>query len=139
MLGSSDVEDIIVMLLSCDYIGKWEKFISDNEHTFSDGCSDCDYSHPQYALFERFSSLVDDQIKECCTKVGYSTSSFHQACRDSMDGPNKGNDAAGIFCTLVVASTEFETFADIMSDKNKKKYFFQILESWRISLHKQRK
>ncbi len=130
------VENVICTLFEDNCFSKWEMRVNDDASLFSTVCKeDCEFSHEQYQLFEKFSGFVEDQLCECCSKYGVSTKEFYNAC-SLLTGNEPMVD---VFCMLVLASTEFNLYADIMNSDEKRKYYFQIMKSWKVSFLKDRK
>jgi len=142
-MNAEDVEDILALFLSKEYFDKWIEFITDNSVSFSadDGVrkskdSGNAYSLQQYEIFDQFTVLVENQLNNCCESLGFSSSEFYQTCKILSDSKNT---IVEVFCTLVLSSTEFQLFADIMLDACKRGYFIQIIQSWRSTLKSHRK
>lgn len=140
-LDDTCVEDILALFVSEEYFNKWVMFMTEHSATFLSDVS-CnkdsgnDYTLQQYEVFDIFTDLVELQLKNCCESVGVSTSDFYQTCKTLSDSKNVMVD---VFCTLVLSSTEFELFADIMKDAGKRSYYIQIIQSWRTALKSHRK
>ena len=45
-----------------------------------------------------------------------------------------GDDLVGTFVTLMLMALEYEAFADVMRDREKRRYFFAVLARWRDAL-----
>jgi hypothetical protein len=139
-MDAEDVEDVLGLFLSHEYFDKWILFISDNATLFSrnETCavSGNQYTLKQYEIFDHFTELIEGQLNNCCKCLGFSTSEFYETCKRLSDSRNAVVD---VFCTLVLSSTEFQLFADIMQDVGKRDYFIQIIQSWRNTLKGQKK
>lgn len=130
------IENVIEVFFDGNYMNEWKEFININSKYFHK--ENKEYDHKHYEIYEEFNNLVENQLINCCERVGYSSNSFFHECKDILnDTKNKNStkyEFINIFCILVIASTEFELFCDLMKDINKQKYYFQIFESWKKTL-----
>ena len=136
-MEAGDFEDVLSLFFSKDHFDKWVNFINSNCDVFVQKEGDReDFSLAQYEVYEQFNVFVDDQLLCACDSLGYKTADFLEYCKDHSDGADPMVD---VFSTLVLSSTEFRLFADVMSDENKRNYFVHIIESWRTTLRSHRK
>ena len=136
-MNANDVEDVLNLFLSKDYFDKWIAFIDNNCELFSEsGDGRQDYTLVQYETYNEFNGFVEGQLHNACDTLGFKNEDFLESCKELTDA---NNPIVDVFCSLVISSTEFQLFADIMTDANKRKYFIQIIESWRTTLKSHRK
>ena len=136
-MDAAEVEDVLFLFLSNEYFAEWKSYFTNNSATFNESSDiSSDFTLAQYDIYQRFNDLVDVQLRECCKSLGFSSQIFYESCK--LLSSTK-NIAVDVFSTLVVASTEIHTFADIMSNDDKRNYFIHVVESWRVTLQGSRK
>ena len=122
-------------------LSKWKTFMEANEVHFQPLDDPSEYSLQQSEVHAAFEDLVQSQIGEFLASIGESMSTFAGLLKagkiDSGDDEQPTDEVRAqceVFIQLLVGCVEFRAFADIMRDKSKRAYYFQILEMWRRSL-----
>jgi len=114
---------------------RWQRFMTDNESAFGVGSQAKydEYSLDATDVHHQYQALVEQSLKEALADVGLSSSAFSQLCSElDLTESRSGNVQA--FLELVLGATNFATFGDIMRDKAKRSYYFQIMSMWRQSI-----
>ncbi len=141
--------------LNEECLGAWKQFMDSNEEHFrrlpvslddvEEGKmpQDADeYTLQQSEVHAAFEDLVQRQIGEYLSTLGESMVSFFDLLKAGHDAEGGKEDDASpevraqcdVFAQLLLGCVEFRAFSDIMRDKNKRTYYFQILGMWRKTL-----
>ena len=138
--------------LSDDILSSWKHFMDVNECHFlrppassgqprDDGDDDPDsYTLQQSSAHASFEDLVQSQIGDHLLSLGETMSSFFELLRTGHDDGDENAPTpevkaqCDVFAQLLLGCVEFRAFCDIMRDKNKRDYYFQILGMWRKTL-----
>ena len=114
---------------------QWQRFMTDNESAFdvdSQAKSE-EYSLDATDVHQRYQVLVEQSLTEALEDVGLSSSAFAQLCSELDHSESRQGDVQA-FLELVLGATNFVTFGDIMRDRAKRSYYFQIMGMWRQSI-----
>lgn len=131
------VENILTVFLSNQYFQKWKSFLEDNASTYNKSINNnCDYTHEQYDIYNKYNELLESLLNKCCLEYHVSIQQFYHTCKELND---IHNPIVEVFCTLILSSTEIEMFSDIIQKKDKREYFYHIIESWRVTLNSNHK
>jgi len=118
------IEQVAMNCFSDGVISQWERYMNDNEVYFSSNTEE--NTHEQYEIYEKYLSLVERIIVNACEDINISQENFHRYCARNQNSPT-----VDVFCQLIVISTSFEAFSDIMKDRSKRSYMFQVFNSWK--------
>jgi len=131
------IENILDLFLSNDYFNIWKELLENNTILYNNNKDiDCDYTHIQYDIYNEYNNLIENQLEKCCMKYNISIKEFYFICKELN---NTNNVIVDVFCTLILSLTEIEIFNDIISNIEKRQYFYHIIESWRGTLRSDRK
>jgi hypothetical protein len=128
-------EDLTVVTATAIYalqgpsIKRWQAFMNDNEAVFAGRSANDEHTLECTNVHEQFGQLVDAAIEEFLTTKGWTVLRFYELLRDYRA---EGN--VSVFITLLSSVSNFQAFADIMGDRDKRRYYFQILNSWSTQL-----
>jgi hypothetical protein len=126
--------EIISDIVQKDNVERWDRFLERNESLFGDrACLKKEISHEQYAVYERFTNMIEDTVEKACSgRMPHEE--FLLFIRDHQEEP-----AVDIFSNLMLLSSTFEAFCDMVSDRSKRQYVFSIIDAWRNQLSRSRK
>jgi hypothetical protein len=109
-------------------------------NTFMDSHSDrfsndrdtqgADYTGPQFESYQQFCDIIEDRVIQVCTSLSVDPKSFIDACRDNI----AASPAVDTFAKILLISTEFQLYDDVMRDREKRKYMFKIWRDWSNTL-----
>jgi hypothetical protein len=125
-----------IMLATDRYIEQWRSFMDQNEEAFN-GSSQSKEEGGEYGLgateiHQRFTELVESQLDEVLSQLGLATAEFMTMCSSLEDFEDDGSLQS--FLQIVLGSSDFAVFGDIMRSPEKRRYYFQILGMWKSSL-----
>jgi hypothetical protein len=108
--------------------------MQDNDSSFASRAqNNGEFSLETRETYERFVSLVEGHLELALVGQGFDANEFMTLCADADKQASRGNGVQA-FLELVLGCTDFMVFGDIMSDVNKRSYYFQMINMWRRSL-----
>jgi hypothetical protein len=130
----SHITSIISDSFSDSALEKWELFMEENSMLFSDVNEE--YSHKHYEIYNEFIELIEGRLEKMCNSCDIELSDFFDECKQYKDVP-----AIDVFNSLIILTTEFRAFTDVMSDVNKRRYLFNGIKQWKnyLSISNKRK
>lgn len=122
-------------VLSESSLEQWQRFMADNENTFGVGsqAKDEEFSLASTAVHQRFQALVEQTLEQALADAGLASAAFAQLCSE-LDQAESRDGGVQAFLQLVLGATDFGAFGDIMRDRSKRPYYFQIMGMWRQSI-----
>ena len=123
------VAETACFCLRGESIERWQAFMTENQPAFAGQSDGEEFTLEQTAVHEQFCALVDASIAEFLSGKGWTVPSFFELLRVA----DSDGDVA-VFVTLLSSCSDFQAFADIMSDSNKRAYYFSILSNWHRTL-----
>lgn len=86
-----------------------------------------EFSHEQYSVYEGFIALVERRISRFASEYdNMSLEQFFEACREHSSVPS-----VDVFNSIIVLTTQFQAFADVVSDEGKRRYMFDAINAWK--------
>ena len=126
------LEKICSKCLSKHYMDKLISFMNDHEMEYVGRVSlDGEYSNENFVLYKQFSSLIEDIVTNACAEESISADFFYKLCSEEH-----GTPAFDVLSQVLLISTEFQAFDDVMRDKEKRRYMFNIWRTWGDTLSK---
>ena len=112
----------------------WHAFMDAHEGAFAAGEEKQTGEHrlEHTRIHADFCALVDGSLDGWLARRGADAPGFKAACERLAAGG--GDDLVGTFVTLMLMALEYEAFADVMRDREKRRYFFAVLARWRDAL-----
>jgi len=143
--GSNVLCAIVKTCIGEDKINMWEEWMIVNESTFVEAREKDKDVHKEYSLewtklHEEFESLVNRQLTEAVTGLGVDMEIFEGLLKKGAEADDDEDDAdslfkqINVFVNFINSATNFQGFVDIMSDKEKRAYYFGVLGGWRSTL-----
>ena len=120
---------VIARILDPDSMEELKQFMISNEAEFDGDVEEHKLCHTD--LHTQYSSIVEGHVAAVLSTNDTSESDFYEYCRQAKA---EGEEWTVVFVELITASTDFEVFADLMRSKDKRGYFFQIMQMWKQSL-----
>ena len=133
---------IVKTCISENKINMWKDWMVAHEETFIEKGKE---AHSEYflewsSLHEEFEVLVNSQLEEAVDSLGVDMAIFEGllkqgavADQDESD-PDSLYKQINVFVNFIGAATDFQGFVDIMSDREKRAYYFGILGGRRSTL-----
>lgn len=111
-----------------------QRFMKQNDGTFSNRHnSNAEFSLETRETHERFVSLVESHLELALRGINVDVNEFMSMCAEADKQAQRGNGVQA-FLELVLGCTDFMVFGDIMSDVNKRAYYFQMINMWKQTL-----
>ena len=140
--GANVLCSIVRTCIGEEKIGMWEEWMIENETSFVGKGKD---AHAEYELewtrlHEEFEGLVNCQLEEAVRELGVDMAVFEGLLKRGVEVDEDEGDRdslykqVSVFISFINAATEFLGFVDIMSDREKRAYYFGILGGWRKTL-----
>lgn len=127
------VSQFVGRVLTQETLDEWQDCLNHSRNRFlaaqDDGVdprSSKECSHNQYLIHKDFTETVEASIDRVCASLDTTSNALYHILRDHMTDP-----VVEAFLQVVNITTQFEVFADMMRDKEKQKYLFGVLASWR--------
>mmetsp|Transcript_5393 Transcript_5393/g.10770 ORF Transcript_5393/g.10770 Transcript_5393/m.10770 type:complete len:146 (+) Transcript_5393:142-579(+) len=144
-MASNRTTDLLLSLarysLSLDHMNSWESFMLSNEDVFTSSPlpnkESSEYSLEFTEVHKEFEDLVQKQIGTFLEMEGVTMEEFGEMLVSASATPPTSSDSssqASAFVQLLLGMVDFRAFVDIMRSRDKRKYYFQILNMWRSSL-----
>ena len=108
---------------------KWEEFMETNEDDFLNISGE--FSHRHHTIYNDFILLVENRISKICSSMDIEIDDFFDCVKKYENVP-----VVDVFNTLIILTTNFESFADVMIDPRKRQYLFVGIKMWRRYFHK---
>ncbi len=126
------LEKVCTKCLSSYYMDQLVSFMNEHETTYVGRTSvDGEHSNENFVLYKQFSSLIEDIVTNACAEENISAESFYKLCSEEHSTPT-----FDVLSQVLLISTEFQTFDDVMRDKEKRRYMFNIWRTWGNTLSK---
>ena len=120
---------VIGRILDPDAMDELRLFMTEHEFEFDGAVDEHKLCHTD--LHAQYSAIVEGHVSAVLAAEGTSESDFYEYCRQAKV---EGEEWTVVFVELITASTDFEVFADLMRSKDKRGYFFQIMQMWKQTL-----
>ena len=89
-----------------------------------------DYTSDQFQAYQRFCDILEERVSMSCSNESVDPEAFMNACIASIDV----SPTVDTFAKILLISTGFQLFDDIMRDVEKRKYMFKIWKDWSNTL-----
>jgi hypothetical protein len=86
------------------------------------------YTMAQTAMHKEFTAFVDANMNSFVSKHKRTVQQFYELCAKVSNAAPQ----VQAFIDLLTASSEFPIFVDMMSNRERREYFFYIMRSWRM-------
>eukprot|EP00615_Pteridomonas_danica_P013340 CAMPEP_0114349174 /NCGR_PEP_ID=MMETSP0101-20121206/15328_1 /TAXON_ID=38822 ORGANISM="Pteridomonas danica, Strain PT" /NCGR_SAMPLE_ID=MMETSP0101 /ASSEMBLY_ACC=CAM_ASM_000211 /LENGTH=131 /DNA_ID=CAMNT_0001487603 /DNA_START=6 /DNA_END=398 /DNA_ORIENTATION=+ len=124
------LQEVAERVLSGSNIEEWKKFMGDNDDCFlARNETKGEFSHESRDIHQVFVEMVENHLETALVGIGYQVSEFMTLCSEADKDESRGNGVQA-FLELVLGCTDFIVFGDIMSDTNKRAYYFQMIDMW---------
>jgi hypothetical protein len=123
------VAETAIFALQGPSIQRWQAFMDENEAVFAGRSANDEHTLQCTEVHEAFGRLVDGSIDEFLDAKGWTALRFYELLRDYQ-----AEGSVSVFITLLSSVSDFQAFADIMGSRDKRSYYFQILNRWRQTL-----
>jgi hypothetical protein len=106
--------------------------------------TDCDFSKgvgseaegmypPEYIVaYQAFKAFSDSQIERFVAKHKKTVPQFFEMCNKVVDAAPQ----VQAFIDILSSASEFTVFVDMMTDQERRKYFFFVMASWRLEMER---
>lgn len=84
-------------------------------------------------IHEQFIELVELHLENSLEGIGLNVNEFMNLCSHYSSNHSR-NEGVQAFLELILGCTDFMVFGDIISDVNKRQYYFQMINMWRRTL-----
>ena len=116
--------EIIADCFSPAAIEGWENYMDKNEDYFS--VLPSEYTHLHHEIYQEFISMIEERIAKKCAAAGINMRKFFEVCKHCEKTP-----AINVFNTVIVLTTDFEAFVDVMHDHRKRNFVFHTISQYR--------
>jgi hypothetical protein len=103
--------------------------MDEHDHVFKLDESRNEYALAATEIHKSFHDLVERHLEEALVEVGATSKSFYRLCAEFVDDKDSAN-IVQILIQLLLGSTDFVIFDDIMRNDQKRSYYFQIIGMW---------
>jgi hypothetical protein len=121
-------ENVVLDMLQCDVINELHNFLNEKSVQFSGDDNVDDYSNEDYAIFQEFCNLLESHVDNSCFKLDIDVNDFYDACAQQNSG------VIDVFSKILLISSDFLTFKDVMRDSEKRSYMFRMWSDWSRAL-----
>ena len=128
-----------------DIIPLVERFLSDEEARSKLRPPGEEQSLEGTAVHNEFKAAVEKPLVAVIEESGLSEHDFYETAQKYVaggDGAGEGGKHAGnlsIFLTLLMSSTDFQLFAEVMTDDAKRVYYLRTLKAWKGAFESRKK
>ena len=84
-----------------------------------------EYSNTNYNVYQRFSNLMEEIIQDSCSIEHIDIEQFYSNCASETLSP-----AFDVFSKVLLISTDFQTFDDVMRNDEMRRYMFKLWRDW---------
>ena len=136
--GAALVAECAKFCLSGGSLDRWRAFMESREASFAAGERAGDEHRLEHTeIHAEFCALVEASLAAWLEGRGHDTASFYRVCERLSRGADRDDEAVALvqtFVQLMLMALEYAAFADVMRDREKRRYFFGVLGQWRDAL-----
>lgn len=121
-------DDVVCALMKGNVLDDLNLFMDSQLDRFriSKGDQGAEYTSEQFQSYQQFCDILEDRINQSCSENAVEPQTFMLACRQNIES----SPTVDTFAKILLISTEFQLFDDIMRDLNKRQYMFKIWRDW---------
>lgn len=118
---------VVCDIMEGDVLGCLDAFMDTHLKIFQTPKTDySEFTTEQFRIFQRFCDILEKKVAESCMHRSVDPSLFMKACTDNLNV----SEAVNTFAKILLISTEFQLFDDVMRDYEKRRYMFKIWRDW---------
>lgn len=118
-------DEVVLSIMQGDVLEILDAFMDEKTPVFIVK-KDCEFTLQQYEAYQEFCDLLEDRVIGSCGVIGVDAKDFYKVCCDNQEC----SPVVSTFSTILLISTEFELFDDVMRDQEKRRYMFKIWRDW---------
>ena len=85
-----------------------------------------EYTSEQFICYQQFCDILENQVALCCSNQSINPKDFMKVCTSNIDV----SPTVDTFAKILLLSTDFQLFDDVMRDTEKSKYMFRLWRDW---------
>lgn len=89
------------------------------------GSNNREYTNVNYVIYRRFSNLIEEIIQDSCRIEHVDIEQFYRNCAAENLSP-----AFDVFSKVLLISTDFQAFDDVMRNPEVRRYMFKLWRDW---------
>lgn len=104
------------------------EFMDLHRHKFatSRDAQGSEFTSEQFVCYQQFCDILEDQVAQSCSNESVNPKDFMKVCTSNIDV----SPTVDTFARILLLSTDFQLFDDVMRDTEKRKYMFKLWRDW---------